>query len=219
MSRTLLEAKLKLSSKGGTLSDRLNDLEEAGFIISFLSIDKKGRGVYYKVVDEYSLFYLRWIVPEKRSLLKLEKKPQHWQAQFNTAAWYSWTGYAFENICYKHMAQIRQALSIPAGSTAGVWRQTMVKNKTDGVQIDLLFERPDEVVTICEIKFTVKPIIVNKALADELLRKSAVFAKATATTKTILIALVSANGVKKSYYADDILSGVVTMEGLFVRQS
>ena len=118
ISRHDLEKKCKLSKKGGTLTERLKDLEEAGFILSFLPLWHKTRGVYYKVIDEFSLFYLTWIEPERKTLMKTEKKSNFWKLKHKTPAWNSWAGYSFEAVCYKHIELIRDSLDIPDGSRA-----------------------------------------------------------------------------------------------------
>jgi uncharacterized protein len=216
ISRHDLEKKCKLSKKGGTLTERLKDLEEAGFILSFLPLWHKTRGVYYKVIDEFSLFYLRWIEPERNTLMKTEKKSNFWKLKHKTPTWNSWAGYSFEAVCYKHIELIRHSLDIPDGSRTGVWQATPKKgSKQVGAQIDLLFDRDDGAITLCEIKYSTNPFVIDKEYARKLLNKKEVFIKRTRTEKKILMAIIAANGVKDNYYADDLISGVVTLDDLF----
>lgn len=216
ISRSYIEEHSKLSSKGGTLTDRLNDLELAGFIKLFLPLQHQRQGVYYRVIDEYSYFYLKWIKPERQSLLAHESNNQYWTNKAGTSTHQAWMGYAFESLCYKHISQIKQALKIPAGARAGVWRYTPKKGTEEkGAQIDLLFERNDDTITLCEIKCTDEPFVIDKAYYNALQNKIAVYKKVTKTSKQIFVAFVSASGVKDTIYSEEIVCGVATLDDLF----
>lgn len=216
ISRTELEKKCKLSQKGGTLTERLKSLEQAGFILSFLPLWHKTRGVYYKVIDEFSLFYLAWVEPEKNTLMKTQARNNFWSAKHKTPQWNTWAGYAFEAVCYKHLEQIRQVLDIPVGSRAGGWNAKPQRNgEESGAQIDLLFDRGDNAITLCEIKYSTSPFIIDKECARNLLRKKEIFFKKTGTQKQIFIAMIVSKGIKNNFYAEDIISGIVTLHDLF----
>jgi AAA+ ATPase superfamily predicted ATPase len=107
---------------GGTGVRRLNQLEEAGFVTSLVPYGHKGKGVYYVIDDEYSLFYLHWIEPNRRTIAKKVINPGYWLSQSNKPGWRAWAGYAFESICYKHIDQIRIALNISPGADIGTWK-------------------------------------------------------------------------------------------------
>lgn len=214
ISRTEVEDKSKLSKKGGTLSDRLNDLEQAGFIKSFLPLEHQRQGVYYRIIDEYSYFYLTWIEPEKQTLLSHDPDNDYWMQKSKTPLYRSWTGYAFESVCYKHIAPIRKKLKIPSGARVGTWRYSPKRNsKETGTQIDLLFDRDDDTVTICEIKCTDHPFEIDKKYNSSLLNKKTVYEKITKTSKQVFIAFISTTGLKKNTYTNEI-AGVVTLEDI-----
>lgn len=84
-----------------------------------------------------------------------------------------------------------------------------------GAQIDLLFDRRDDAITLCEIKYSDKPYVITKDYLDVLKRKMPVFQKHTKTKKQLFITLISAMGIKNNYYAEDICSGLVTLDDLF----
>jgi len=215
ISRTELEKKCKLSNKGGTFTEKLKSLEDAGFILSFVPFQHIQRGIFYKVIDEYSLFYLHWIENKHKTLLKIEMDNNYWQDKYKTPAWYSWAGYAFEAVCYKHLYIIRKVLNIPNDSEASTWRYTP-KNTTDnGTQIDLLFDRNDKAFTLCEIKYTEEPFVITKEYAKNLINKEDVFIKHNKTSKQIFIALISASGLKESVNSKSLINGLVTAEDLF----
>jgi uncharacterized protein len=213
-----LAKKASFSSSGGTFTSRLNDLEKAGFIERFKPFCAKKKGVYYKMIDEYSLFYFRWIEPVKDNLLKRSMTKGYWEKKQHTEEWRSWAGYAFESICYKHMYQVIKALRIPEGSEAYSWRYVPVKGSLDnGAQIDMLFDRDDDMITVCEIKFTQNPFILDKEYAKKLALKLDVFTEHTKTKKDLQISFISVSGLKETMYADELVASICTLNDLFMK--
>ena len=201
-------------TKGGRLSSRLKELEEAGFVSSFVPWGRE-RGVYYKVIDEYSLFYLCWIAPRTKGRLAKEETSRYWDSVVQTSAWKAWAGYAFEAVCYKHITNIRAALQIPDGATATSWRHLSKRGYEDGAQIDLLFDRPDGIVNICEIKHCKDPYAIDKNYAKDLQRKAEVYRKSTKTEKQLFFSMITANRLKKTMYSEELISSAINLEDLF----
>ena len=160
-------------NKGQLGLQKLKELEDAGFIIRFKPYLHKTRGIYYKVIDEYTLFYLAWIKPFRDNLVQ-GMSSGSWEIQQKTPAWYSWAGMAFESICYKHINQIRAALDLDASAMPNTWRFNG-KGDQNGAQIDLLFDRRDDSITLCEIKYTSKPFLIDKAYAQNIENKIQIF--------------------------------------------
>jgi len=104
--RTGILAKAKLSREGGTFTDRLEDLEKSGFIVSFLPYGQE-RGYIYKVIDEFCLFYYRWMA-RKRKKNFFDIAEDYWEGKGGTQEYKVWAGYAFEALCYKHIHIIRK---------------------------------------------------------------------------------------------------------------
>ena len=203
-------------AKGGYCAQKLQTLEESGFIISFTPLYHRRQGIYYRIVDEYSLFYLNWIEPRLKSLQKQALRKGNWEEIQNTPTWNNWLGYAFEAVCYKHLPAIREKLQISPTAIADSWRYAPKKHLNDkGAQIDLLFDRRDDAITICEIKYSDKPFLITKEYAKKLQQKVEVFKRVTRIKKQIFVAFISANGVKKNKYSDELISGVVVLDDLF----
>lgn len=201
----------KKISSGGRAIQKLLDLEEAGFIISFLSHGHKKKGIYYRLIDEYIFFYLKWIEPLKKSATKIGKVS--WTSLRASPSWKSWAGYTFEIICIKHVDQIRTALQLDASAWAATWKH-IGKQEDEGAQIDLLFNRSDDSITICEIKYSDEPFKFDKESFKELNRKVEIYRQVTKSKKQIFLALIASSGVKPSIYLDE-LSSIVTLEDLF----
>ncbi len=215
LKRKLLETlgKFALGSSG---IRKLRELEETGFIMSFKPLYHKKKGVYYRLIDEYILFYLKWIEPIRENLEKQSLDVSKWQVMQHTPEWYSWLGYAFESVCYKHISAIRQALLINPSAFASSWRYFPRKGEKErGAQIDLLFDRKDDAITLCEIKYTEEPFVLTKDYVEILNRKMIVFKEKTRTKKQLFLALISVNGVKNNYYADDMINSIVTLDDFF----
>lgn len=215
VSRSVLEAKSKLTSNGGRLTHRLEDLENTGFIKSFIPYGHKKLGLFYKLSDEYCHFYLKWIEPIK-TVLKQGNTTKFWKKIVSTPEYYNWQGYAFENICYKHILQIRKALDLEDYSLASPWRYVPRTGTADkGAQIDLLFDRDNESITVCEMKYTESPFTIDKKYAEILKQKINVFKKITGTPKQIFMALISAKGIKQNKYSKSLVNHVVVLSDLF----
>lgn len=201
-------------SKGGRVSVRLKELEDSGFIKSFLPIGRS-RGFFYRIVDEYTMFYLKWIEPTLQSALTSEWNDEYWESLSQSSSWKAWSGYAFESICFKHLPQIRYALKIPSGSVASSWKYSGKKGEDFGAQIDLLFERPDNSTTICEIKYCKMPFEITKDIVSNINKKVQVFQKVRKSEKDIFISMITSLRLKKNLYAEDFVSSEVTLDDLF----
>lgn len=201
-------------SKGGRLSVRLKELEEAGFITAFIPWGRE-RGIYYKVIDEYTLFYLNWISPGTKSRISKEITLKYWESASQTPAWKAWAGHAFEAVCYKHLRNIRKSLQITDGATATTWRYFPKKDGEEGAQIDLLFDRPDGIINLCEIKYCKEPYSIDKTYSKELLRKAEIFRKVIKTEKQIFISMITACRLKKTMYSEELITSEVRLEDLF----
>lgn len=206
------EAKL---SEGGSAHRKFKELEETGFISSFLPYGHQEKGVYYKVIDEFILFYLYW-VQSRLSSIRQNTSSNYWVSKAQSPSWKSWSGYSFEAVCNKHLAQIRKALDIHPGADTGSWRfVSKSDNDKKGAQIDLLFDRPDNTITLCEIKHSDKPFVIDKAYAKELQGKIEIYQQQTRAQKQILIAMITSNGLKESIYSQKMISSSTDIEDLF----
>jgi hypothetical protein len=203
-------------SRGGRLLERLEDLENAGFIISFLPYKHSEKGTYFRLIDEYTMFYFDWIEPNLRSIKRFAKPIGFWLEQAGGSAYKSWCGYTFETLCYKHIPQIMKKLSLKPSALPYSWKYVPQKGDSEdsGAQIDLLFDRSDGAITICEIKHTEKPFVIDKQYAEKLKRKVAIFKEKTREKKQIFLCMISASGLKKTVYSE-MVDSIVTLDDLF----
>ena len=193
---------------GGGTTRLLDELEQSGFISHYLPFEKTTRDTIYKLTDEYSLFYLRFAERTRAT------GAGTWEKMAGTSSVVSWGGLAFESICQKHRQKIIQALGIKALTVAAPWRYRSGTNDA-GAQIDLLLDRNDGYIHLCEIKFAKGLFTIDKSYATELQAKEAIFQAQTKTKKNIFLTFISTNGVKKNRYYDQLVQNEVTMEDLF----
>jgi hypothetical protein len=196
---------------GGGMTGVLNELLESGFIQKTLPFEKKEKDSLYRLSDEFSLFYLRFM--QKNSGHGVERDT--WLGINRTPAYTSWCGYAFENLCIKHVGQMKKALGISGiRSVEASWYHAGTK-KGAGAQIDLLIDRADRCINVCEMKFSGKPFVIDKKYARELESKLAVFRGDTATDKTLFTTVVTTYGIFDNDYKTQRVDVEVTMEKLF----
>lgn len=200
----------KLTSGGGT-TQLLEELTESGFIEIYTPYGKTAKDAIYKLLDEYSLFYVKFIESGRI------KGAGSWAKYSTSQSWISWSGYAFENICMKHIKQLKSALGIESVHTEHyVWR-LMSKEGENGVQIDLLIDRQDMCINLCEMKFSTKEFEVTKGYAKELQLKIDLFRDKTKTKKTIFLTMVTSHGVKNSGNYAGLIQSEIKMDVLFKR--
>jgi hypothetical protein len=137
-----------------------------------------------------------------------------WEKISAGQSWRSWSGIAFERVCLKHIQQLKKAIGIAAVYTEeSAWRYLPKTGK--GAQIDLLIDRKDFAINICEMKYTDKEFTIDKAYAGELENKRNVFKEATKTRKSLFLTLVTTFGVQSNDYVTQSLQATVTMDALF----
>jgi AAA+ ATPase superfamily predicted ATPase len=208
-----LLGKVKMSS-GGTASKILQELIDAGFLIYVPTFNKKKVGGVYRLIDEYSLFYLIWI---KEIGIQGTNDPEFWLKQYGSSRWLTWSGLAFEAVCYKHVNQIKKGLGIIGITTVdSSWRH-IAKNKDErGAQIDLVIDRADRSINLCEMKYSDSEFTIDGSYSTNLQNKKVVFREQTGTTKTLFMTLVTTFGVKKNSQYLSVVNNQLTMNDLFV---
>lgn len=211
LTRTALLAAADLGS-GGAATRVLDELDESGFILQMPPLGRTKRETVYWLADEYSLFYLTWIEGHRGSA------DGAWMRKQGTPAWRSWSGLAFEATCLKHVSALKHALGISGIETVeGSWERRADKDLHDGAQIDLVIDRADRSMNLCEMKFSEAEFVVDKAYARELQQKRDVFRAATGTKKALFLTLVTTYGVRENEHARGLIGSSIAMDALFTR--
>lgn len=203
-------------TSGGGIGIILDELEASGFIAPMRTFGKKKKDTHYRLVDEYSLFYLKWITQAKS--LDLRGVDEYfWLKMGNTPAGRAWSGYAFESLCLKHIRKIKDALGIGAVLTSeSEWVYKPIKDSLErGVQVDLLLDRADNCINLFEIKYASDEFVIDKGYAGELRAKKSIFLEKTQTKKSVFLTLITTFGLKKNVAEAEVVEIELTMNDLF----
>ncbi len=197
LTRNEILAKCKWKS-GGTLTVVLNELIESGFIDITQPFRNKNKETLYRLTDAYSIFYLKFIANKKYTAKDV------WASISEGQSYKSWSGFAFENICLQHIESIKVALGI-SGITASAY--SFVHKGTEdysGVQIDLLIDRSDGFVHLCEMKFSKDVYTITKDYDSQLREKQNLFEILSGTKKGIFLTMLTTYGIKQNMYSFNI---------------
>jgi AAA+ ATPase superfamily predicted ATPase len=193
-------------NNGGGLTTTLDELEQCGFIKSYFAYNKKNKDKLFQVIDPFVLFYYSFMKNNNNS------DSDFWLNQIASAKYRNWAGHAFESVCLSHIAHIKARLGIAAVSTnIANWRS---KNLENGAEIDLLLDRRDNIINICEIKYAEKEFTIDKAYSNILVNKKTAFIEETKSRKAIHLTMITTYGVKHNEYFNNIQSEI-TMKDLF----
>lgn len=138
-----------------------------------------------------------------------------WQRLSQTQTWASWSGYAFEGICLKHIESVRKTLSIGGVHADASTFLHRGDDRIPGFQIDLLLDRNDHTINVFEFKFYRENLIIHKKYAEELRRKVALFRALTKTKKQLFLTLLTTFPVIENQYSGSILDQSLDMNALF----
>ena len=192
---------------GGTLSEILKNLERCGFIRRYSLPTKRKRDVLYQLFDAYTLFYFRY-------LEKFDEQDEHfWTNTANTPQRNVWSGYAFEILALQHTNEIKKSLGISGVQTAiFTWRSEHV---IPAAQIDLVIDRKDGVVNLCEIKFSGTQFVIDKKYEENLRNKIAAYQTEVKTRKAVHLLMLTTFGLQKNKYFS-IAQKEIVLEDLFI---
>lgn len=183
-------AKISAIGDGEPLTKALHELEQCGFIRKYKNFVKEKQGFYFQLIDPFMLFCFHFIK---------NREHESWMTYLNSPGYFSWSGNAFELVCLLHVKQIKRALGISGVETVEyAWRSIGSK---PGAQIDLLIDRKDGVINLCEAKYTMAPFVIDASYEVTLRNKMDTFIKETSCKKAIHLTLLSANGLAHNDYA------------------
>ena len=205
---TRQELSKALGTDGGSLTRRLENLENCDFIIRFSPFGSKKKGAIYRLTDFFTLFYLQFVESQRK------QTESYWCYREGNGDVQAWQGLTFELICHTHVAQIKKSLGISGILTrASTWRS---KGKSDAPksQIDLVIERDDRYIHLCEMKFVDTPYTITKDYETHLRERMAIFREQTHTRKTLFTTFVTTYGVKPGLHSG-IVNQQVMLDALF----
>ena len=186
----------------------VEELQQCGFVRRYEAFGKRERDVVYQLMDSFTLFYFHFMLKNRRH------DKRYWSHSVDTSRHDSWAGQAFERVCLWHLPQLLRALGISGVVTSAHSWWTEATDDHDGAQIDLLIDRNDGIVNLCEMKYVETEYAINKSEDAKLRRRKAIFKQVTKTRKSVHITMVTTYGLKHNAYSSDVQSEV-TMKDLF----
>jgi len=196
-------------TNNGQLSRILEDLEACGFIRRYVYQGIKRSNAIYQLMDNYTLFYYKFLHNHA------DVSENYWSANVNTPVRNAWEGLAFERVCFEHIRQIKQALGISGVSTRVYsWRVKDDPVYGEGAQVDMVIDRSDQVVNLCEMKFSTKEYAIEKTDDDSLRHKAGRFREAQKSHKAVHLTFITPFGVKQNTYQYSV-QNVITADDLF----
>lgn len=206
MLRAEIMEKTKLS--GGSLTKILNNLERCDFIETYARFNSSVRNTFYRISDPYTLFYFKF-------LHNTNTKDEHWWTNnLHSHSVEAWQGFSFETICMTHIEQIKQRLGISGiATTTSCWRK-LGDSSSRGTQIDLVIDRADRIINLCEMKFAEGPYSITKDYEEKLRNRMAIFREDTKTKKSLVTTMVTTYGVARGIHSGVVQSEVL-MDDLF----
>ena len=194
---------------GKYLNTVLNNLEQCDFIDTYELFEKKNTLVY-RLVDFYTLFYFKFIAGHHN------KDKEWWSHNLENQSIKSWLGLSFELVCMRHHLQIKKALGISGISTSiSTWKCAPdAETETPGAQIDMIIERADRIVHLCEMKFSEQQYNITSDYELRLRNRMGIFKQKTQTKQSVVYTFVTTFGVGEGKH-HSIVHSEVTMDDLF----
>lgn len=193
---------------GGQLSKVLDNLSRCDFIEMYSRFRSSVRNSLYRINDPYTLFYFKFLEGNNT-------KDEHWWTNnMHSHSVESWQGFSFETICMQHIEQIKQSLGIAGISTSiSTWRKLGGAGEK-GAQIDLVIDRADRVINLCEMKFSEAPYAISKEYESRLRERMAIFKADMGIRKSLVLTMVTTYGVLPGIHSG-VVQNEVLMDDLF----
>lgn len=207
LTRNEIQSALKLSD-GGRLTEILGNLEACDFIRKYYAFGKKERDAIFQLSDLFSLFYLHHVKGREG------RNTNNWTLGINEGEYNAWTGYAFEQVCFHHLTQIRMSLGINGVISDAVSWSCKPSSEHGGAQIDLLIRRNDGMANLCEMKYCKDKFTIEKAYEETMLNRAEIFRKVTDRKYAPLLTMITPKGIKKNIHSGCIHSEI-TSDALF----
>lgn len=194
-----------------TFLNAIKELIQCGFIRKYTCLGKVSKDALYQLMDNYTLFYFKFMQEN------INANAHFWTSSLNTPVHSTWAGLAFERVCLQHIPQIKAALGFSAVISAvhaWTYRPKPDDNDINGMQIDLLIDRNDDIINLCEMKYTNDVYSISKDEDAKLRHRQAVFIRESKTKKSVQLTLITTYGLSKGGYSDDV-QNQLTMDDLF----
>ena len=202
-------AEISKIKSGKQLSVVLDNLESCGFIRKYTNYGCNERKALYQLIDFFTLFHLRFL--RDSSFRNL----QYWSSLQHTPKFYAWAGISFELLAQSHVNQIKQRLGISGVATnVYSWRSRKDEDQRSA-QIDMVIERGDNTINLCEMKFSESEYEITKDYDLVLRNKIVRFTTETKSRKSTQLTFITTYGVHRNPYSSQLVQNEVLLDDLF----
>ncbi len=193
----------------GDLSTKLDELESCGFIRKYYAYGMKKKNAVYQLIDNFTLYYYQFMVGSRGD-------EHFWSNRINTPTVNTWLGLAFERVCLEHVNQIKRKLGISGVQTeVNSWYCKADKEAgINGSQIDLLIVRKDQVINLCEMKYSASEYALDISEDTKIRNRISDLVRGTGTKYAIFPTLITTYGLVDNQYAGNIQS-IIVLDDLF----
>ena len=192
---------------GGNLTRMLTELEHCDFIRSYYTRGRKVRinSCFYQLTDLFSLFHLHF---RKKGI----NDPHFWENNINTPQVNTWLGLAFERIVLQHIEQVKKALGIERmGVNYYAWRS---RTSQPASQIDLVLDRADNIVNICEMKYAKDAYLMTEEDEVKMRRRQSTFLLETRSRQATRPTMITPFGLQPNTHSSEI-TDEISLDDLF----
>lgn len=207
LTREAIIQKTKIAA-GGNFTRTINDLVVTGFVVEYTPFGKKKRGSIYKLVDEFSVFYHRFMKGNEK------KEASLWQTIATSQKYKIWKGLAFESLCLKHINEIKKALGIQNVYTETSSFSRIGAVESNGFQIDLIIDRKDATINLCECKFYESNFEISKKYAQEIKMRKAGFIEFSKTKKMVLNTFIANETIIENEHSLEVVDNFIHLSKL-----
>ena len=200
----------KTGLSGGQLTKVLENLERCDFIETYSRYKSSVRNSLHRISDPYTLFYFKFLAGNN-------SKDEHWWTNnMHSHSVEAWQGFSFETIGRSHLEQVKRKLGISGVATStSAWRK-LGDGECKGTQVDLVIDRADRVINLCEMKFSDAPYVISKEYESKLRERMTIFREDTKTRKSVVTTMVTTYGVQQGIHSA-VVQNEVVMDDLFAR--
>ena len=196
------------ASSCGNFSRYLRELEECGFVRKSVAYGRRTKGALYQLIDNFTLFHLAFAGENKSN------DRCFWSGSADAQFRVVWEGLAFERLCLQHVREIKAALGISGVVSSECSWQVARTDEHDGAQVDLLIDRKDGVINLCEMKFAAAEYEIKDAEERHARTRKELFKEVTGTKKAVHLTYVTSYGLKRNAHRG-IVQSEVTLDDLF----
>ncbi len=207
LTREEIVSKSKVQA-GGPFTRTMTDLVMSGFVAELTPYGKKKRGTLYRLTDEYSMFYHKFVKGNEKKGLEI------WQSISQSQSYKIWRGLAFETLCMKHLKEIKEALGIRGVYTEVSRFEKKGDAENEGFQIDLLIDRKDATINLCECKFYESDFTIDKEYAQKIKRRKVLFAQESGTKKLLINTFISNEDIIENPYSLEVVDAFIHVNEL-----